>query len=136
MRPNGRLYWRLIVRLLCVGQESISKKFIVHTIIEYEGEESMDEATTHLRLLRHKDASVRITAIKALGKLDPVDSIIIDSLARTLEDNDPSVREAAAQVLGEISNRQIQTSISGTEKRNNPALSRLVHIVLHDTSVK
>ena len=96
----------------------------------------MDEATTHLRLLRHKDASVRITAIKALGKLDPVDSIIIDSLARTLEDNDPSVREAAAQVLGEISNRQIQTSISGTEKRKNPALSRLVHIVLHDMSVK
>ena len=59
-----------------------------------------------IKALRHKrDFKIRWKAAEALGKIK--DERAVDSLMRTLQDENEYVRKAAAQALGEIQDRRV-----------------------------
>ena len=92
-------------------------------------------AETINALLITADSPSRTSIIEKLGSCDSVEPSAIDFLARALEEKEPAVREAAAKALGKITHRHLQTSTSARDKLNNPALSRLASLALHDLSL-
>ena len=63
---------------------------------------TVDPEEELILLLKHKDAKQRVTATVIIRELRPVPEKFIKPLLEALNDNDPQVRQAAADALGEV----------------------------------
>jgi hypothetical protein len=75
-----------------------------------------DDVNANITALKDKDSSVRIEAIKSLGKI--ADAGAVDSLIAALNDEDRDVRTQAAWALGEINDARAVDPLSYTSVKD------------------
>jgi HEAT repeat protein len=64
--------------------------------------EEIDSDQVVLKQLAHPNADERWNAVLSLRSLEPVPPQFVPSLLKALDDQDPRVRQAAAEALGEL----------------------------------
>jgi HEAT repeat protein len=65
-------------------------------------QKNVDPDEELLQLLKHNDSSQRVTAAVIIRDMRPVPEKFIKPLLEALNDNEPQVRQTAADALGEI----------------------------------